>query len=56
MIGGSGSGGGLQELQDSDAPSEGEGSEEDIAISGKVSFEPVTMIMNDRDFIYYVTK
>ena len=42
---------------DSDVPSEEDGgSEDDAFISGVETFEQVRMIMNDRDFIYYVTK
>ena len=35
---------------------EDQDSEEDANISGVETFEQVRMIMNDRDFIYYVTK
>jgi hypothetical protein len=29
---------------------------EDEEISGKFTYEPIRMIMNERDFIYYITK
>jgi len=45
----------LQMVEDSDQEDASD-MEDDEDVTGKLSFEQVRLVMNERDYIYYITK